>query len=220
MNCQHTYTCVQDVQMCNDDAALRAYLTKYLSKHSDSFLEDCMNDDGEGDLVAASVLSRYKPFEPEMVLQMFGGRFKQWQVNTISGGKRDFFVPVPDLEPAAQPKEVHLYVACTWKGLHMPMLEFLRKSTNDGSIHAWLIKKYDLAVLKHAYGLFSAASGNQPKEVKFVNFATEVRRLQKQNKADTPTVTLWDAAVHYIWNSVHPDDMVEQQDLPACFKNI
>lgn len=46
--------------------------------------------------IATSVLLRYKPLEPEMALQMFGGRFRQWALNTEGRGKRDFIVPWPD----------------------------------------------------------------------------------------------------------------------------
>ena len=33
-----------------------------------------------------------------MILQLFGGRFRQWRCSTINGGKRDFRPPLPDDE--------------------------------------------------------------------------------------------------------------------------
>ena len=85
--------CHQDFQFANDDGALRAYVAKYVSKFSDSNQDEWLNDAAEGNAIAATVLCRYKPLEPEMTLQMFGARFRQWLVTTESGGKRDFVVP-------------------------------------------------------------------------------------------------------------------------------
>ena len=62
----------QDVQVADPCKLLLAYVAKYASKFSDSFLGELLCDDADGDSVAASVLSRYKPLEPEMILQMFG----------------------------------------------------------------------------------------------------------------------------------------------------
>ena len=54
------------------------------------------------DNIAASVLARYRPYEPEMVLQFFGARFRQWRVTRRSRGKTDFIVPWPD-KPGGAP---------------------------------------------------------------------------------------------------------------------
>ena len=135
--------CHQDVQECDDDGALRAYLVKYPVKFSDSASDEWFNDAHGGDAIAQTVLFRYRPYEPEMILQLFGGRFRQWRCNSVSGGKRDFIVPLPDDEQL--PSEVDLYERCTWRSDNMSLLEFLRKSNHQGHIIHWLKKRYDKA---------------------------------------------------------------------------
>ena len=88
--------CHQDLQFADDDGALRAYVAKYVSKFSDSNQDERLNDAAQGNSIAATVLCRYKPCEPEMVLDMFGANFRQWHASTESGGKRDFLVPWPE----------------------------------------------------------------------------------------------------------------------------
>eukprot|EP00973_Karenia_brevis_P006276 854668-Karenia_brevis.AAC.1 len=99
----------EDLQETNDDGALQAYLVKYPVKHSSSADPVWVEGDHGGDMLAQSVLFRYKPYEPEMVLQLFGEHFPQWMCTSISGGKRVFRVPVPDHAPL--PREVELYTA-------------------------------------------------------------------------------------------------------------
>ena len=118
--------CHQDFQFANDDGALRAYVAKYVSKFSDSNQDEWLNDAAEGDSIAATVLCRYKPLEPEMTLQKFGARFRQWFVTTEGRGKRDFIVPWP--EKPEQPREVEQYVAARWAAGRISLLDFLRKN--------------------------------------------------------------------------------------------
>ena len=132
--------CHQDFQMCNDDGLLRAYVTKYVSKFSDAASEEWLNDSVDAVGIAATVLMRYKPLEPEMVLQLFGARFRQWHLSTESGGKRDFVVPCPDQEPKC--REVELYEAARWARGCISLLDFLRKTTADGKICHWLKKTH------------------------------------------------------------------------------
>lgn len=100
--------CHQDFQFANDDQALAAYVAKYVRKFSDSNSDEWFNDAADGNVIAATVLSRFKPLAPEMTLAMFGAQFRQWLVTTESGGKRDFVVPTPEDEK--MPKEVELYM--------------------------------------------------------------------------------------------------------------
>ncbi|CAE8727229.1 unnamed protein product, partial [Polarella glacialis] len=130
--------CHEDVQLCYDDENYTLYTTAYAPKFSDSMRRELLNDDADADSIAASVLMRYKPCEPEMILQLFGAMFRQWRVTTVSGGKRSFTVPVPDNPD--QPREVRLYQQCSWRSRDMSMLEFLRKSNNEGGICGWLLK--------------------------------------------------------------------------------
>ena len=73
-----------------------------------------------------------------MALQMFGARFRQWFVTTEARGKRDFVVPWP--EKPTMPKEVELYMNAEWACNKISLLDFLRKSTGQGTICAWLKK--------------------------------------------------------------------------------
>ena len=67
-----------------------------------------------------------------MVLQLAGAHFRQYDFGTISGGKRNFAAPTPDQD--TQPKEVKLYMESTWRSENMSLLEFLRKTNDDGEI--------------------------------------------------------------------------------------
>jgi ASC-1-like (ASCH) protein/type II secretory pathway component PulJ len=128
--------CHEDIQVCYGDENYTSYTAKYGSKFSDSMNQDLLNDDADGNSVAASVLARYKPYEPEMVLQLFGAKFRQWQVTTKSGGRRMFHAPVPD--QLEMPHEIRLYEQCTWKSSTMSLIDFLRKSNKEGNIAHWL----------------------------------------------------------------------------------
>jgi len=179
----------EDFQVCDDDGNLSAYVAKYVPKMSDSFTDDLLNDDAGGDVIAASVLARYKPYEPEMVLQLFGAKFRQWHVNTKSGGKRDFIVPVPDQQD--MPPEVRQYEMCDWKGSQMTLLDFLRKTNADGEIIGWLRRKFEHYVIKEAYALYTSRGG-QLKRDKFVTAVSCVR------KADPGKPPFWDAALAFM----------------------
>ena len=159
-----------------------------------------MNDDGEGDACAASLLSRYKPYEPEMTLQLFGSRFRQWQTNTKSGGAKDFRVPLPDQD--VQPREVQNYMACTWKGSKMPLLEYLRKSTEDGRIINWLVKKYEDYVLDIAYAVYLTSGAPF---MKITDFAKRAKAARRETGKDA---CLWTAALNL--GGISPLMMAEQ----------
>ena len=132
--------CHQDFQFADDDQALAAYVAKYVSKFSDSNQDEWLNDAAEGNVIAATVLSRYKPFAPEMTLHMFGAAFRQWLVTTEHGGKLDFIVPTPDAE--SMPKEVALYLRADWAAGRISLLDFLRKTNAKGEIIVWLKKRH------------------------------------------------------------------------------
>ena len=127
----------QDVQLdAHGEENYAAYTAKYAPKFSDSLYEELLNDDADANSVAASVLSRYHPGVPEMMLQLFGSLFHQWHISTHSRGKKTFIVPTPLNDP--QPKEIHLYMKSTWRHDDMRLLEFLRKSTEEGIIAPWI----------------------------------------------------------------------------------
>ena len=131
--------CHQDFLLADDQKGmLRAYVTKYVAKFSDAAQDEWLNDNASANNMAATVLCRYKPYEPEMILQMCGARFRQWMMSTISGGKRTFIVPVPDVDEP--PQEVRHYLRAGWACGLISLLDFLRKSNTKGEICNWLKK--------------------------------------------------------------------------------
>ena len=131
----------QDLQPAHGEVFLRNYFTKYGSKFSDSMVEECMNDNADANSLAVNVLMRYRPFEPEMVLQLFGRNFRQWEVSTHHEGKRDFGVPLPDAD--VWPNGIHMYMGSTWARGHISLLDFLRKRNAQGQIVNWTRRKFN-----------------------------------------------------------------------------
>ena len=115
-------------------------MAKYVSKFSDSASQEWLNDFAVAGHAAANVLCRYKPFEPEMVLQLSGTHFRQWGASTATRGKRQVYTPVPDQED--MPAFVKHYVKCGWKGEDMCLLDFLRKTNCGGKVAKWLVRKH------------------------------------------------------------------------------
>ena len=133
--------CHQDFLVAQDDAGLlRAYVTKYVYKFSDAAQNEWLNDDASATNMAATVLMRYKPYEPEVVLQMTGSRFRQWDMSTVSRGKRAFVVQLPDCEE--RPKELSMYMEAAWARGRIPLIDYLRKTTAKGKICNWLKKAH------------------------------------------------------------------------------
>ena len=137
--------CHQDLQVGTGKGLLAAYVAKYVSKFSSSALDEWLSDYLEANAVAANFLYRYKPFEPEMILQIFGQRFRQWDISTDSRGKRDFRVPLPGA--AVYPAEITQYVKSEWRSETTSLLDFLRKTNNAGKIAGWLRQKYKKEIL-------------------------------------------------------------------------
>jgi DNA replication protein DnaC len=145
-------------------------VTKYAPKFSDSASDEWLNDFADATSIAATVLMRYKPLEPEMVLQLCGQRFRQWHVTSMSRGKRYFQVPWPEKAQAQKPPEIEAYEAARWARGKISLLDFLRKTTDRGEILAWLKKAH-------------AASGT---ELSLEDFAAAYRvRGEKLMAADT-----------------------------------
>ena len=140
--------CHFDLQYTADGTAFRTYLVKYVPKFSDAATDDILDagSDMRGNETAAAILRRYRPLEPEMVLQLFGTHFKQWRVSTASRGVREFQVPWPQKPTVTESvqKDLAAYVTAAWTGPSMNLLDFLRKSVDGGraDIAPWLKKKY------------------------------------------------------------------------------
>jgi hypothetical protein len=113
------------------------YVSKYVLKFSDSFAQDWLNDDASTYAVCRKILFDYHPLEPEMWLQMAA----QWFPQGFSDGTTiPILAPYPGME--TKPSFVERYEDCTWKG-RMTLLEYLRKSNDEGEIIQWVRKKYN-----------------------------------------------------------------------------
>eukprot|EP00973_Karenia_brevis_P058162 8096298-Karenia_brevis.AAC.1 len=86
--------------------------------------------------------------EPEMYIQLAGGQFKEWSVNSESQGKKSIVAPYPGMPEL--PSYVHHYTKSQWRSNSMSLLEYLRKSTDRGDIIGWLQKAYQESVLEEA----------------------------------------------------------------------
>ena len=166
--------CHMDLQETDDDGAMQAYLAKYPVKNSSGLDEEWLQDEAGANALAWGVLSRYKPHEPEMVLQLFGQKFRQWSTNTVDGGKRDFIVPVPDAPQL--PKEIKQYEDCRWRGDQMSLLDFLRRTNKQGEIAKWLKeahKRYISSVLAQAH---QQAGSSRSERLIWEDFNKEYKR--------------------------------------------
>ena len=133
--------CYQALQIGEGMGLLAAFVAKCVPKFSNAALDDWLDDDiKKTDALSANFLSQYKPFEPEMILQIFGQRFRQWDISTVSRGRREFRVPLPGSDE--YPVEIAQYVQSTWRSDNMNLLDFLRKTNKQGEIATWLRQKY------------------------------------------------------------------------------
>ena len=102
-----------------------------------------MNDAASVTSLCRKVLFEYHPLEPEMILQLTGATFRQWDFGTVMGGRRSVRAPRPS--NPVQPEIVNLYMASKWRREDMSFLEFLRKSDAAGAtgkIAGWLRKRW------------------------------------------------------------------------------
>jgi len=180
--------CHQDLQYDSDGGAFRAYLTKYVSKFSDAATDEILGEDSDmgGDATAAAILYRYRPMEPEMVLQLFGSIFKQWKVNTASGGARQIQVPWPGKEDItdAVMADIRAYEAAAWKGDSMSLLDFLRKSCDGGrtDIAPWLKSKHAEHIFSTAYAFHKRKGGS----LSYTKFCKELKDARKEDPSEPP----------------------------------
>ena len=133
--------CHQDLQSRQGRGLLLAYVAKYVAKWSDSSYDEWMSDASSVTGLCRKVLFEYHPLEPEMVLQLTQG-LRQWEFGTAMTGRRSVRAPHPHVEASAQPAFVQRYIACTWRGERMSLLEYLRKSGSRGQIAGWLRQRH------------------------------------------------------------------------------
>jgi hypothetical protein len=141
--------CHQDWQVSNGEALLLQYVSKYVSKFSDSAYSEWMNDEASADSVARRVCFEYHPYEPEMILQLCGAQFRQYDLSTASGGFRTVCAPWPGMKIV--PEWVKSYTKCPWRGERTTLLDWLRKTNDNGDVAHWLQVKYRAVFLEAVY---------------------------------------------------------------------
>ncbi|CAE7436900.1 unnamed protein product, partial [Symbiodinium sp. CCMP2456] len=101
----------------------------YLPKFSSSFAAELLNNEASDFSLARRVLADYHPLQPEMVLQLAMQQHPQF---ICPATVRKFVVPVPWQKE--MPQLVQYYMTSTWRRDNMSLLDFLRKSGNNGQI--------------------------------------------------------------------------------------
>ncbi|CAJ1413783.1 unnamed protein product, partial [Effrenium voratum] len=114
------FRCHQDLQASDGKQLLLMYVAKYVAKWSDSSFQEWMSDSAAANSLARKVLFECHPLEPEMVLQLCGN-YKQWDMGTYSGGKRDLVAPKLGGEP---PKHLQQHMASAWRTDDLTFLDF------------------------------------------------------------------------------------------------
>ena len=134
--------CHQDLQVSQGRGLLLTYVAKYVAKWSDSSYDEWMSDATSATSLCRKVLFEYHPLEPEMVLQLTGATFRQWEFGSAMGGRRSVRAPRPS--NPEQPTWVRAYMDSGWRREDMSLLEFLRKTGGEdgGAIAGWLRQKH------------------------------------------------------------------------------
>ena len=147
--------CHEDVQQGDGNGAVLRYVSTYSLKFSDSMDQCWLSDEASDYSVARRILFSYHPLEPEMWLTLAAERFPQVD---HQGTLVDIHVPLPDVE--TKPKWLQNYEASPWRSESMCLLDYLRKSNQDGNVIRYIRQSYDRevqdaikdALLKHGHG--------------------------------------------------------------------
>ena len=138
--------CHQDIQIGDGRGELLRYVSGYVNKFSSAFNHGWLNDKASDYSVARRVLFDYHPLEPEMWLSL-AGRY----VPQCSYGGTLYPVVAPWVAMEKKPGFVERYEACDWRGDKMALLEYLRKSNDQGEIARWVREKHKAHVVLAAY---------------------------------------------------------------------
>ena len=169
------FRCHQDLQASDGHQLLLIYVAKYVAKWSDSSFQEWMSDSAAANSLARKVLFEYHPLEPEMVLQLCGN-YKQWDMGTHSGGKKDLIAPKLGMEP---PKQLQQYIDSVWRADGLSFLDFLRKTTDNGDIAQWVKRAYKALPDNSAATLSEFANNTTPRG----QIAVAVQYLWRLNDA-------------------------------------
>ena len=97
-----------------------------------------LNDEASDFSVARRILSSNHPLEPEMWLTLAGKMFPQL---SMKGTIKEISVPVPSCDP--KPKFIQNYEESMWRPHDMSLLEFLRKTNDEGEILRHIRQKHE-----------------------------------------------------------------------------
>lgn len=145
--------CHEDVQQADGNGNTARYVATYSSKFSNSMGTEWLSGDASDYSTAAGVLRRHRPLEPEMILTLAQERFPQFDV---SGTILD--IMAPGLDPEKKPPYVERYEQAAWRRDGMPLIEFLRKSNNDGSIINYIQEKHKQQAMEEVRALLKEDS--------------------------------------------------------------
>ena len=152
---------------------------------SDEILAE--NNGMSGDATAATILARYSPMEPEMVLQLFAQQMPQWRIGTASRGTKKFVPPWITRQdiPSGVLKIIHTYTACKWRSNDMCLLEFPRKTSdkNDGNVAQWVERAYK----EHLWAQALKAHNRSREQAHALSWFKEWVSKERQSVNDTRT---------------------------------
>lgn len=131
--------CHQDAVVANDRGPLLKYCATYTPKFSDAFQKEWLVDEASAFSVARRVLFDYKPCEPEMWLYLAAKTFPPCR---HSGTMVELRAPWPGMPANRIPKIAAHYMSSTWRGAKMTLLEFARKSNEDGQVAHWIKQRH------------------------------------------------------------------------------
>ena len=131
--------CHQDAVVANDRGPLLKYCATYTPKFSDAFQKEWLVDEASAFSVARRVLFDYKPCEPEMWLYLAAKTFPPCR---HSGTMVELRAPWPSMHADQVPKAATNYMASKWRNDKMTLLEFVRKSNEDGQVAHWIKQRH------------------------------------------------------------------------------
>ena len=195
-----------EITKCHEDVThghrgVMKYVASYAPKFSDSFAKDWLNDDASDYSVARRILFDYHPLEPEMWLTLAGNVVQQcW----FGGTFRSLVAPWPGMDN--KPTFVQQYEDSRWRGETMTLLEFLRKTNDDGDIIQWLRKKHTHHVVTVAYSAYLACPGRRQT---LRNFRADLIRAHKRSNKEygAAALSVNDFAKQYMGQALPVDSL-------------
>ena len=214
--------CHQDWQVSDGEALLLQYVSKYVAKFSDSSYDEWMNDHASADSVARRVCFEYHPYEPEMILQLCGAQLRQYDTSTVSGGFKTVMAPWVGMEEV--PVFVKNYMNCTWRQEEMCLLQWLRKTKDEGEIAGWLKTKHKNHMYHAAYKHeCRTASTSEPKtkttfrKAVLKDYSEHVENEAKRALAEPMTFVDYVTHVYVIGKNANREDFPTLEEFANAY---